>query len=143
MKHYENYKDIKMNKTKFEKWFLTFIIKFFLNEMNYIIDNFIKNNIKLKVIIKNLNFDKIIKNILKTISKIININNIFKFYEIITFNNFILFTKNIIINIIIENIIKNHCNNLSYFIIAFFTFFSYETDNYNNKYYIISLFFFN
>src|SRR5947199_10010006 len=106
--------------------------------MNHVSDNFLENAARSEVTTDDLNSIEIVNDISRMISEIIDVNNVLKSYEIATFNNLTSFTENITINVVTENRIMSHCDDVSYFTAAFSTLFSYEIKKHKNNHRTVS-----
>jgi len=132
MKHNENYKDVEMDKAEFDRWPSTFIAETLLNGMGRVVDSSIKDNTKSGVATEDLDSSEIVGNILRTVSGIVDVNNVLEPYETGMLSDLTSLTENVMINIVTGITINNHSKDMSCFTAAFPTLSPYGTGNHKD-----------
>ena len=138
MKHNKNYKSVEMDKAEFDRWPSTFIAENLLNGMGRVINSSMEDNAKSGAT-EDLDSSEIVGDIPRTVSGIVDVNNVLEPYETGMLSDLTSLTENVTINVVTGNTINNHSRDLSYFTAVFPTLFPYGTGNHKDEHLTVPL----
>jgi len=111
MKHNKNYKSVEMDKAEFDRWPSTFIAENLLNGMGRVINSSMEDNAKSGAT-EDLDSSEIVGDIPRTVSGIVDVNNVLEPYETGMLSDLTSLTENVTINVVTGNTINNHSRDL-------------------------------